>query len=457
MKKTLNQFLSFALMLTLLTTALPSSVFAASELEPITAAAALLIDLQEDTVLYEKNAHEKRPPASITKVMTGLLVIEAIERGELTPGTIFTASENALSDITDDSSTQEIKPGEQMSVEELLYCLLGASANEAANVLGEGLSGSVSSFVDAMNARAGELGMTDTHFSNPHGLHRDDHYSSAYDIFLMTKEAMKYPLFQKIVSTASHTVPATNLSKERNFINTNALLTDRKYVGYTYSPATGVKTGHTPEAGYCLVSSAQKSGRSLIAVVLGAQAISLSNGDIERRQFSDSKHLLQWGFSNFKKQTLLGPDTLMREIPVHYGKGVSYVLGYPSATIETVLPDTFDTNALDTKVTLLQESVKAPVKKGQVLGHVTVSYGGKEYGSADLVAVSDVEPSAVLFVVYHIKAFFGSIFTRLLILAVVVWLILRLIRSLRQPPPRKSNKPNSPKNNKPTRTPPTRR
>lgn len=424
-------------MLTLLVMLLPCPAFA-KDLEPITASSALLVDLQQDTILYEKNAHEKRPPASITKVMTGLLVIEAIERGELTPQTVLTASENALSDITDDSSTQEIKPGEQMSVENLLHCLLEASANEAANVLAEGLKGNVPAFVDAMNARASELGMTDTHFSNPHGLHRDDHYSSAYDIFLMAKEALKHPLFQKIVSTSYYQVPATNLSKERTFANTNALLTDRKYPGYTYAPATGVKTGHTPEAGYCLVSSAQQNGRTLIAVVLGAETVTSSNGHIDRRQFSESRRLLQWGFTNFKTQTLLGRDTLMREIPVHYGKGVSYVLAYPASNIQAILPLTFDPKTVEAKVSLTKESVNAPVKKGQVLGHVTVSFEGKDYGSSDLVAVNDVEPSALQFLIYHIKTFVGSIFSRLLLVAFVIWLILRLIRSLRPPTPRRS-------------------
>lgn len=457
MKKKRIRILSFILICTLLIPILPYSVFAASELEPITAAAALLVDLQQDTILYQKNAQEKRPFASITKIMTALLVIEAIERGELTPNTTFTASEAALSDITEDSSTQEIMPGEQLSVEELLYCLLCASANESANILAEGLSGSVSAFVDSMNARAAELGMADTHFANPHGLHRDDHYSTANDIFLMTKEAMKHPLFQKIVSTSSHQVPATNLSDARNLITTNALLTSRKYLGYTYSPATGVKTGHTPEAGYCLVSSAQLGGRTQIAIVLGAENITAASGNIERRQFSESKRLLQWGFSNFKVQTLLGPDTLMREIPVLYGKGVSYVLGYPSATIEAVLPTTFDPNDLETQVTLIRESVKAPVKKGEVLGHVTVSYHGKDYGSADLIAVSDVDPSAIQFLIYHIKAVFGSLLTRILIVAFFLWLVVRFIRSLKPPKPRKPKKMNSSKNKKANTLPPSRR
>jgi D-alanyl-D-alanine carboxypeptidase (penicillin-binding protein 5/6) len=383
--------------------------------------------------------------------------MEAIDRGDLTLDTVFTASEQALSDITEDSSTQNIKPGEQLSVQELLYCLLCASANESANILAEGLSGSVTAFVDAMNTRAAELGMVDTHFSNPHGLHRDDHYSSAYDIFLMTKEAMNHSLFQKIVSTASHQVPATNLSDVRNLINTNALLTARKYPGYTYSPATGVKTGHTPEAGYCLVSSAQQSGRTLIAVVLGAGNFSAANGNIERRQFSESKRLLKWGLSNFKVQTLLGSDTLMREVPVLYGKGVSYVLGYPSTTIEAVLPDTYDPQNVETQVTLVHESFKAPVKKGQVLGQVTVTYNGKNYGSAELIAVSDVAPSAVQFVIYHIKAVFQSLFTRLLIAAALVWLILRFIRSLRPPQPRRNQKMNAPKKSKPKDRPSRRR
>ena len=183
--------------------------------------AAILVDGDYGEVVYEKNGYEKMYPASITKVMTSLLVLEAIERGELALDTPIPASASAIAAITADSSTQNIKPGEILTVQDLLYCDLVASANEACNILAETVGGSIEGFVDLMNQRAKELGMEGTHFVNPNGLHDPDHYSTAYDIYLMTSEAMKHDLFRTIVSTAKYVVPATNMSEERTFC-TNA-------------------------------------------------------------------------------------------------------------------------------------------------------------------------------------------------------------------------------------------
>lgn len=393
MKKNITQALSFLCMLCVLLPLIPSAGFAAEDEFPaVKATAALLVDVQYDTVLYDQNAHEKRYPASITKVMTALLVLEAIEQGKLEASTVLTASASSLADITNDSSTQNIQVGEKISVEELLYCLLISSANESANILAEGVSGSISAFVDAMNARAEELGMTGTHFANPHGLHRDNHYTTAYDIYLMTRQAMKYPLFQKIVATPRHTVPATNLSEERVLSSTNALISSWRYAGYIYTPATGVKTGYTPEAGQCLVSSAQNGGRTLIAVVLGADVIYTDTSE-DRRQFTESRRLLRHGFNDFKVQTLIAPGTLMNEVPVRLSKTVPYVVAQPNKTIESILPSSYDPDYLKTTVTLNAETIEAPVKQGQVLGTVSVTYMDIPYGQADLVAANDVQVS----------------------------------------------------------------
>ena len=256
MKKTKNRAGFLLLSLLLLVSVLCPTALASDSPGEFTAPSILLMDVEYDTVLYAKNAEVVRAPASITKVMTALLVVEAVDRGDLSAEALLTASWESLADITADSSTQNIKMGEQMSVENLLYCLLCASANEAANILAEGISGSVEAFVEAMNLRAVDLGMTNTHFMNPHGLDDAGHYTTAYDIYLMTREAMRHPLFQKIVGTKSYTVPATNMAEARTFYNTNALLSNWRYTGYTYSNATGVKTGSTTEAGYCLVSAA---------------------------------------------------------------------------------------------------------------------------------------------------------------------------------------------------------
>ena len=154
---------------------------------------------------------------------------------------MVTASETALSNLHSNGSTANIKAGEEIDVRNLLYCLLLPSANEAANILAETVCGNTADFVEKMNQRAQELGCSNTHFANPHGLDQDGHYTTAYDIYLFTKEAMTHPLFQEIVSTKMYDMPATNLSKARRFYNTNSLLSTWYYLGYTYDKAIGVK------------------------------------------------------------------------------------------------------------------------------------------------------------------------------------------------------------------------
>ena len=218
MKKTLIRAISFFLTLSLLTGLLipfASAIeYEGVESMTVDATAALLIDLDTDQVLYEQAADEQRYPASITKIMTALLTLEAIGRGELDLNTEITVDAAALADITEDSSTANLQAGEKITVKNLLYCLLLASANEAANVLAMAVSGDIPTFVELMNQRAQELGMAGTHFVNPHGLHNADHYSTARDIYRMSKQAMTHATFREIVSTGRYTVPATNLSTQ---------------------------------------------------------------------------------------------------------------------------------------------------------------------------------------------------------------------------------------------------
>ena len=213
---------TFVLALTLLA---PFSALAA-DAPHITSRHAVLMDANYGEILYEKAAREKAYPASITKVMTALLVSEAIDRGELSQDQMITVSSTSQFDLSADGSTANLKPGEVISVKDLMYCLLLPSANEAANILAEAVCGDVASFIELMNQRARELGCTGTHFANTHGLHDDDHYTTAYDICLFTREALKHDLIREVVGTSVYTVPATNLSEPREFYNTNALLSN---------------------------------------------------------------------------------------------------------------------------------------------------------------------------------------------------------------------------------------
>ena len=235
----------------------------------VQAKAAILVDMDTDYVMYDLNAHEKMYPASITKVMTAALTLDAVSEGKLSLDEIITAGPTAWQGLDTSSSNQNIQVGEQMSVKDLLYCLMVASANEAANILAVAVAGSIDNFVAMMNAKAAELGCTGTHFVNPDGMPDNDHYTTAYDLYLIGKYAMQNETFRTIVKTPEYYVEPTNMNgNRRHFFNTNGLLSNKKYAGYYSENCIGIKTGSTDSAGYCLLSAAEKDGQRLIAVVL---------------------------------------------------------------------------------------------------------------------------------------------------------------------------------------------
>lgn len=396
----------------------------------IDATAALLMDQSTGTVLYEQNGRERRYPASITKVMTVLLCLEAVERGELSLDQVITVGPEINVGVGPYSSTQNIKEGEEMRLEDVLYCALTASANEACNVIAQAVCGTVAPFVDRMNQRAKELGMADTHFSNTHGYHDDDHYTTAYDIALMCAAAMDRAEFRKIVGSVSYTVPATNLSPQRELHETNALVSNFRYVGYYYPYATGIKTGTTDEAGLCLASAASKDGVDLIAVVLGCQREPGSTGSQGLTQFSESRRLLEWGFDSFDEATILDASSFYYEVPVTLSSQVNYVGIEPQGSISAILPVDLDPEQFKKEVRLDDPQLTAPVTKGQVVGTITVSNGDQVYGSLDLVTVAEVERSELLYRLDQLQRFFSQLWVRvvlILLVAVILILVLRLL------------------------------
>jgi len=398
----------------------------------IQAKAALLVDGNTGLVLYDKNANTQQYPASITKIMVALLVLEAVDRGELKMDQPITASAAALADLTEDSSTADIEEGETLTVEQLLYCLMVVSANEVGNIFAEALDGSIPAFVERMNNRAQELGCTNTHFANTSGLHDPQHYTSAWDIYLFTREALKHQAFVDISDAKSYVVPATNKCEERELHSTNFLISNWRVLGYIYDDAHGIKTGTTEEAGHCLVSSAIRGGRSLISVVLGASVD--EEGTI--MSFTETSRLFDWGFDNFEPITVLEEERLYA-VPVALSKETDTVMVHPQATTQVVLPKGIDPET-DVIYTLdLPESVNAPVTAGDVLGSVTVSYEGQDYAVVPLLALSDVSSSSFLIWQNAVKEFLGRTIVKAgiaallaLIVLLVIW--LKLIRPRRR-------------------------
>lgn len=389
---------------------------------------AILVDANYDEILYEVGGHDKVYPASITKVMTALLTLEAIESGKLTAQTQITASATAAT-IPKGSSTANIKAGEVMTVEQLLYCLLLPSANEAAQILAETVGGDIDTFVGMMNDKAKELGCENTHFANPHGFHDPDHYTTPYDITLFMKAAMEYDLFQKIVTSPNYTIPATNLSEQRTVRNTNALTSNWTYTGYLYAPGTGGKTGSTDEAGKCLVETAKKGDTYLISVVMGEpEKVTLADGTEVVAQFYDTIQLLNWGFENFQRTVISEDSEVVAKVNVTLSTQSDQVMVRPSGSIARTLPKDVKVDEMEKVINLFNDTVEAPVEQGQVLGTMVLKYQGEEYSTLDLIADSSVERSELLYRLDRIQKFFQNWWVKLLLVIVVVAVVALLLR-----------------------------
>ena len=391
---------------------------------------AVLVDAKYGEVLYDKNAYEKAYPASITKVMTALLVLEAVEEGKLALDTPVTVSELASKKDFYDESTANLKAGEVLTVEQLLYCLLLPSANDAAKALAEAVDGSIQVFVDRMNRRAGELGCRGTHFVNPHGLHNDEHYTTAYDISLFMIQALEHELFRTIIGTPSYTVPATELSKQRLFYNTNGLISNLYYMGYTYGKCIGGKTGTTGQAGKCLTAAAEDGDTLLVSVVLGSSVLTMEDGSQKQGNFTETTKLLKWGFNNFHRLTITQDDEPVDEVLVTMSRQADSVLVKPQGSITRTLPKDLDLEQIKKEITLFSQEVQAPVEEGQVLGTMKLSYGDEVYGVLDLVAVTSVERSELLYKKAQFIEFFQLYYVKIAIGAVSVIALIVLLKLL---------------------------
>ena len=268
----------------------------AYKLTSVDAKAALVGNADTGELIYAQNAMDRLAPASTTKILTALLVMEAVEAGKIAWDTPVVVSGSALASVPYDAShvNPKLKEGEVMNVFTLLQCVLIKSDCHACNVLAEAVDGSVEAFVARMNERAKELGCTDTNFVNTSGYPAENHYTNAHSLFLITREAMKYPMFQAIVAMTEVEIPATNLSAVRKIESTNALITASEY----YNPyVLGGKTGSSGASGLCFVSVARKDGKTIITVILGAGVKTMSDGTRERQQFSETNKLIEIGLA----------------------------------------------------------------------------------------------------------------------------------------------------------------
>ena len=336
--------------------------------DSLTAKSVVLMEMSSGEILLSKNPDEKLPPASITKIMTMLLVMEALDSGKIKLDDIVTTSKNASSK---GGSQIWLKEGEQMTVNDMLKATAIGSANDACTALGEHIAGGETEFVAMMNQRAKELGMNNTNFENPSGLDdtTENHYSTAHDVAIMSCELMKHEKIKEYTTVWMDTLR----NGETELVNTNRLV--RFYEG-----TTGVKTGTTSKAGYCVSASAKRDGMELVAVVLGS--------DNSTERFEDAKKLLNWGFANYTVYQPIVDASLITNVNVLYGK--ENVISPVTKEIKPILIKKGTEDKITQRVDICLD-VEAPVEKGQKLGTVYFVTDGETISSCPIISENYVE------------------------------------------------------------------
>lgn len=402
-----------------------TNVTAAAANAPATnAEAALLISPDSGMVLYEKNADERRYPASTTKIMTALLVLENVADLNET----VTAQASDFETLEADSSSAGIKEGETVTVEDLLYGLMLPSGNEAAYMLARHVAGSYEAFVDMMNKRAEELGCTGTHFVNPCGLHDDNHYTTARDLYKIAYAAMQDETFADIADTVQWNMSKTNMQEERKVLTTNQLIFS-SYQPWAYAYCKGIKTGNTSQAGNCFVGYAEYGDAKLYSVVMGCDSSSLEYSNIPA-SFTDTKALFEWGFESFTSKTLARQGDTVGSVNVRLSTDTDQLVLTVKNDLVSLLPADLDVEDLGEPQITAPESVNAPIKAGDVIGSATYSYNGTTYGTVELVALSDVERSTVLYYADLLSNFFQSTVFKVVLIVLAVFVVLYILFNL---------------------------
>lgn len=341
----------------------------------VSSKSAILMDVGSGQILYEKNAHDKLPPASVTKVMTMLLICEALDSGKITLDDSVQISENAASM---GGSQIFLEAGEVQKVDTLLKGIAVASANDGCVAMAEYVAGSVESFVDMMNAKAKELNMKDTNFVNTNGLPVENHYTSAHDIALMSRELLKHDVISKYLTTWMDQVVVGKKQTTVGLANTNKLIKH-------YQGATGVKTGFTQQAKYCLSASAKRGDTHLIAVTLGAET--------SPERFKDATSLLNFGFANYESVKLCSKNDNIATLTLD--KADEQKINLVAKEDLSVLIKKGGNKDFTRKVKVNENPI-IPIKKGTSLGYVEIYQGKTLVGKVDLVNTKDIQKASYL-------------------------------------------------------------
>ena len=413
----MKKFTAIVLALILALAVFPAAAFGASEVPEVTAEGVIVADLTTGEILYEKNADERLYPASLTKIMTGILAIENVSLG------ITLTADDDIAAV--EPTILKMKAGEQITAKDALYCMLIASCNDLAELFAKHISGSVAEFAKLMNEKAAELGCENTHFVNAHGLHDEDHYTTARDLFRIVSYCMKNDLFREIVSMTEYTYTrgkgALNPGKTETVKTTNWLLYNTStaiYVGPDkrtpkYEGCIGIKTGYDDEAKGCMIAAAEKDGTTILTIVLRSDGD--TSGIYER--VVDSIKLLQWGQENFRTYKVSSAGQDFGTVRVKRG-AVKTVRVALEQDVYTTLDNSESPDTV-TYEAVIPDSVPAPVNRGDVVGKMVLTVGGETRGEYDIVATSSVDKGGPLSVFSIDDATAAKIFTLLGMLVMI--------------------------------------
>lgn len=390
-----------------------------------------LVNLDTGMTVYEKDPAEKREPASTTKIMTYIIAAEHIKDLQ---GTKITVPKKAMDELSGTGSSMSgLQTGDVLTAYQLLNCMMVPSGNDAALVLAEYVGGgSADQFVSMMNAKAKELGCTGTHFSNPHGLHDPNHYTTAADLAKIALYAMKMPYFMDICSQLSYDCKLTGGPRTGTTLSlttTNRMLISADEL-YYYRYAKGIKTGHTDESGYCLVSSASADGYSYLCVALGAPSVDQKGKEIETHgEMLDSAKLYRWALRSLELKKIISANDTLGEISLNYAWNKDTVHLQAEKDFSTMLPkDVSISSIIVTKN--VPKSIDAPVKKGQVVGTATLSYADTKLATINLVAGETVGRSELLHTTNAVKAVLTSRWFLWAVAAIVLLLIVYIVLAI---------------------------
>lgn len=385
----------------------------------ISAKAGMLVSMDTGEILYSNNIDNKVYPASITKIMTVTLMLESEKYDPAGKVAMTKEVQNLISGTGSSVSNFEI--GEEITQLDLVYTVLMSSFGDCAYLAAIYYGGSVDGFVNMMNNKAAELGLTGTHYGNPVGLHDEQTYTTVRDIYTLTTYALKNETFKTVCETPRYTIEATNKSVKRTLSTTNFLQDPN--TNYYYQYAKGVKTGYTDEAGRCLVSTASYNGYNYMCILMNCPP----NAD-KRYEFLESANLYRWAFNNFSFKQVANSTEPVCEIPVELSLDTDFVSLYFEKPFVTVLPNGADDSTIVVKTKLSSESVEAPVKKGDVLGTADIVYAEQVIGTVNLVAGDSVKASKLLIGLKYVKSFFSSVYMKivyaLIALAVIIFILM---------------------------------